>query len=108
VLVAAVLCAVLGWKRLDPPRRGLLAWGTAATIASLAALYVFDLDYLQRTGDLMLQGRYLLGLFPLHAAMLICALRAGSPRLDPGWSLVAFLATLDAASLLRALVRYHG
>ena len=108
VLVAALACAAFGWRALDRSGRGLLASGALGTALSLLALYVLDFVFVRRTGGGLLQGRYLLALFPLHAAMLLTALRAGAPRIDPGWPLVAFFAALDGASVLRALVRYHA
>ena len=108
VLAAAAACALVGWRNLQPSGRGLLAAGALGTALSVGCLYALDFLFVRRTGGGLLQGRYLLGLFPLHAAMLLTAFRAGAPRVDPGWSLVAFLVALDGASVLRALVRYHA
>jgi 4-amino-4-deoxy-L-arabinose transferase-like glycosyltransferase len=121
VLLSALLLALLRFRALPLSTRGLLGSGALATVLSLCALYAIELPYVRRTGDTLLQGRYLLPLFPLHAAMLIAALRSapkGEPaapsqpmapaRLDPAWSFLLLLAALDAASAVRALARYHA
>ncbi len=112
VLLAAALVAAIHRARLAPRARGLLAAGAVATGLALFCLSLVELLWARRYGVLMLQGRYLLPLFPLHAAMLVTALGSpGAPRrplADPAWHFVVLLALLDVASVARALGRYHG
>ena len=112
LLGSALVGAALAWRTLTGAERGLLRAGALATALALAALYAIEISFLRRTGQPLLQGRYLLPLFPLHAAMLVCAwrgaARAARTRLDPSWGGVAFLFLMLCASVVRALARYHA
>lgn len=103
-LCAALASALVAWRGLGLHERALLGLGALGTLASLLLLHGLELPYLRRTGQGLLQGRYLLSLFPLHAAMIVTALRVDRARLG----FVALLALMLCASFVRALARYHA
>ena len=76
------------------------------------ALNGLELLLMHKTGSAVIQGRYLLPMFPLQALALVIGLRALSRRigawLDGAWAFAAMLVLIDAASVARALVRYYA
>lgn len=108
----ALVGAVLGWRHLSSAERGLVAVSAAATVAALVPIHVFEYGFHRSSGGLLLQGRYLLPMFALHAAALATALRGLGRRLrapgDGGFALPALLGVLLAAISLHALVRYYA
>ena len=78
----------------------------------LVEMHLLELLVVRSTGSPLVQGRYLLPLFPLQALAIVIGLRALSLRLgswmDGAWLLAASLLVVDAASIARALVRYYA
>jgi 4-amino-4-deoxy-L-arabinose transferase-like glycosyltransferase len=112
-LLLAVLGLALGWKSVARAERWIVGVGVAATIAYAGALYVMELWMMRHTPfQGLLQGRYLLPLYPLHAILLVVGLRALAARFrvrfDPAWMFPALLAVVNTASIATALARYHA
>ncbi|TMA37652.1 MAG: hypothetical protein E6J82_18530 [Deltaproteobacteria bacterium] len=115
-LALSVLLAVVGfalaWRRLDA-REHAVAWLAAGgTALVLVALHAMELIIVRKMGMGLIQGRYLLPLFPLQALGLVIGLRALSRRLgawmDGAWAFAPLLLLIDAAAVARALVRYYA
>jgi len=111
-VVLAAAGFALGWRRLDA-REHALAWLAAAgTVSMLFALNGVEIVLMRKTSSALIQGRYLLPLFPLQALALVTGSRALSRRLggwmDGAWAFAAVLVLIDAASVARALVRYYA
>ena len=115
-LALTVSLAVAGfaaaWRRLDA-RDHTVAWlALAGSLSMVFALNGLELVLMRKTGSALIQGRYLLPLFPLQALGLVIGLRALSQRLgawmDGSWAFAALLLLIDAASVARALVRYYA
>ena len=115
-LALSVLLAVVGfalaWRRLDA-REHAVAWLAAGgTALVLVALHAMELIIVRKMGMGLIQGRYLLPLFPLQALGLVIGLRALSRRLgawmDGAWAFAPLILLIDAAAVARALVRYYA
>jgi hypothetical protein len=111
-ILLAVAGFAIGWRRLDPQARALSLLAGLGTLFLLLALHAMEILVMKRNGTLLIQGRYLLPLFPLQAVALVFGLRGFSRRLgsfiDGGWAFGAMLLVLDAATIGRALVRYYA
>ncbi|MGZ6125545.1 MAG: DUF2142 domain-containing protein [Myxococcales bacterium] len=111
VVLAAVGFA-LAWRRLDGRERAVAWLAAGGTASMLLALNGVELIIIHKTGSALIQGRYLLPLFPLQAVALVIGLRALSRRvgswMDGGWVLAALLLLIDAAAVARAMVRYYA
>jgi 4-amino-4-deoxy-L-arabinose transferase-like glycosyltransferase len=111
-VVLAALGLVLGWRRLDPRQRAMLWLAAGGTVFMLAAMQGLELMVVRRTGNPLIQGRYLLPLFPLQAVALVTGLRELSRQVrawtDGAWSFAALLLVIDGAAVARALVRYYA
>jgi hypothetical protein len=112
LLLLSIAGAAMGWRCLARGERRLILTAAGATGATLSLLYAFEYRWYLRTGDLFLQGRYLLPLAALHLAALATGLRGLARRmsapLDGAFALPVFVAVLLAASSLHALARYYA
>jgi hypothetical protein len=116
VLAASVLLAgvglAAGWGRLEGRSRRWVVLGLGGTLCAMALLYRLELVMMRTTGaPRFLQGRYLLPLFPLHALLLALGLRSLSrrahPAVDGGWMFAALLGLVQAAAVVRTILRYY-
>ncbi|HET9595929.1 MAG TPA: DUF2142 domain-containing protein [Anaeromyxobacteraceae bacterium] len=103
---------LLGWRTLRARDRGLVVLGAVATAYAIVVMYLLEFLVMRSNGLSFVQGRYLLPLFPVHAAMLLCGYRALgarlSPLLDPAWAFVLTLVVVDLAALMRVLTRFYA
>lgn len=113
--LTAVLAAAgiaLGWRRFDGRQRALAWLAAGGTAFMLVEMHLLELVVVRSTGSPLIQGRYLLPLFPLQALAMVTGLRVLSRRfgswVDGAWSFAALLLVVDAASIARALVRYYA
>lgn len=111
-VVLAAAGVALGWRRFDERQRALAWLAAGGTGFMLVEMHLLELLVVRSTGSPLVQGRYLLPLFPLQALAIVIGLRALSRRLgswmDGAWLLAASLLVVDAASIARALVRYYA
>ncbi|MFL5312694.1 MAG: DUF2142 domain-containing protein [Myxococcales bacterium] len=111
VLAIAGAGLAIGWPRLDREERGLAVLTILGTAYVMAALYALEFHLVRRTGYSLLQGRYLLPLYPAHACAIVIGIRALGRRLalpiDCAWSAVALLACVQAASVASLLLRFY-
>ena len=110
-LALAAAGMVFGWRRLLREERWAMVLIVGSTLYALVALY--SLEYHVITPRMqLLQGRYLLPLFPLHALLLVTGLRALSRRLgaavDAPWVFAATLAVINVATIARLMTRYYS
>lgn len=111
-LALATIGVAVCWRRLDRDDRRLALLTAGCTVYALTLLYVMEREVVRRHGIPFIQGRYLVPLLPLHAAVLVAGLRALSrtlrSALDSAWLFVAVLVLVDAAAVARTLVRYYS
>ena len=111
-VVLAVAGFAVAWRRLDA-RDHAVAWLAAGgTALMLVALHGLELIIVRKMRLGLIQGRYLLPLFPLQALALVTGLRALSHRfgawMDGAWAFAPLLLVIDGAAIARALVRYYA
>lgn len=112
VLAVSIGGLALGWKKATGDERAVIVLGAACTAGLIVLLYTLEFLVLRQTGTVFIQGRYLLPLFPVHAALLVLGLRwagrAARAPFSPPWLLVPLLVILDGAAFFRALARFYA
>jgi 4-amino-4-deoxy-L-arabinose transferase-like glycosyltransferase len=102
----------LTWRRLERRDRTLWWLALAGSVFVLGTLHALELLYAHRSGQSLVQGRYLLPMFPLQALAIVAGLRALSRRFgtwfDGAWAFAALLVVVDAATIARAMVRNYA
>jgi hypothetical protein len=112
ILAFSVAGLVAGWRSLLARERLLVLLAAGTTGFAVLTLYAIEWRTLRGTGQTVIQGRYLLPLFVVHAAVTLTGLRAFSRKLraavDGAWVFAAVLLMVNAAAIASALVRYYA